>query len=83
LKANKKIIKISEFKIEEIDDFDTYVEADSKLYMLDGAIKGNYIPRNVVYNCEKEGADPKILRISFLEDRSQNDYLRTFCIMVF
>ncbi|HLV08620.1 MAG TPA: hypothetical protein VKY40_00240 [Halanaerobiales bacterium] len=32
MKENKKIIKLSEFKIEEIEDFDTYVEADSKLY---------------------------------------------------
>jgi Ser/Thr protein kinase RdoA (MazF antagonist) len=51
----------------------------SRLYGLDGYkinhIERNYIARNVVYNCEKEGADPKILRISFLNDRSRNDYL--------
>lgn len=51
----------------------------SRLYMLEGYkidhIERDYIPRNVVYKCEKEGADSKILRISFINDRSQNDYL--------
>ncbi|UHA75417.1 phosphotransferase enzyme family protein [Paenibacillus sp. 481] len=31
--------------------------------------------RNVVYTCEKEGDDAKILRISFLPDRSREDFL--------
>jgi Ser/Thr protein kinase RdoA (MazF antagonist) len=31
--------------------------------------------RNVVYTCENEGADAKILRISFLPDRSREDFL--------
>jgi Ser/Thr protein kinase RdoA (MazF antagonist) len=31
--------------------------------------------RNVVYTCEKEGADAKILRIAFLNDRSREDFL--------
>ncbi|WP_445744972.1 phosphotransferase enzyme family protein [Paenibacillus sp. FSL L8-0470] len=31
--------------------------------------------RNVVYTCEKEGADAKILRIAFLPDRSREDFL--------
>ncbi|CAH8770836.1 phosphotransferase enzyme family protein [Paenibacillus dendritiformis] len=31
--------------------------------------------RNVVYTCEKEGADAKILRIAFLPDRSRKDFL--------
>lgn len=31
--------------------------------------------RNVVYTCEKEDADAKILRISFLPDRSREDIL--------
>ncbi|WP_028563652.1 phosphotransferase enzyme family protein [Paenibacillus pinihumi] len=31
--------------------------------------------RNVVYTCQKEGADDKILRIAFLPDRSRDDFL--------
>lgn len=31
--------------------------------------------RNVVYTCEKEGAEAYILRISFLPDRSREDFL--------
>ncbi|OAB29625.1 aminoglycoside phosphotransferase [Paenibacillus macquariensis subsp. defensor] len=31
--------------------------------------------RNVVYTCEKEGAGSKILRITFLPDRSRKDFL--------
>ncbi|MCE5172749.1 phosphotransferase [Paenibacillus profundus] len=31
--------------------------------------------RNVVYTCEKEGEDAKILRIAFLPDRSREDFL--------
>lgn len=31
--------------------------------------------RNVVYTCEKEGAGSKIIRIAFLPDRSQEDFL--------
>lgn len=31
--------------------------------------------RNVVYTCEKEGADAKILRIAFLPDRNREDFL--------
>lgn len=31
--------------------------------------------RNVVYTCEKEGADAKILRIGYLNDRSREDFL--------
>lgn len=31
--------------------------------------------RNVVYNCEKENADAKILRIAFLKDRSREELL--------
>lgn len=31
--------------------------------------------RNVVYTCEKEGAGARIIRISFLEDRSREDLL--------
>lgn len=51
----------------------------SELYGLEGyAIK--LIPahdggRNVVYTCEKEGEDANILRISFLPDRSREDFL--------
>ncbi|MCM3290955.1 aminoglycoside phosphotransferase [Paenibacillus sp. MER 180] len=31
--------------------------------------------RNVVYTCEKEGTDAKILRIAFLPDRNREDFL--------
>ncbi|KGE17284.1 aminoglycoside phosphotransferase [Paenibacillus wynnii] len=31
--------------------------------------------RNVVYTCEKEGSNSKILRIAFLPDRSREDFL--------
>ncbi|GAB6989830.1 aminoglycoside phosphotransferase/kinase family protein [Paenibacillus pini] len=51
----------------------------SELYGLEG-YKIKQIPahdggRNVVYSCEKEGADAKILRIAFLNDRSREDFL--------
>jgi len=38
-------------------------------------IKAHDGGRNVVYNCEKDGAGAKILRIAFLNDRSQEDFL--------
>ncbi|ARC86996.1 aminoglycoside phosphotransferase [Clostridium argentinense] len=38
-------------------------------------IKAHAGGRNVVYNCEKDGAGAKILRIAFLNDRSQEDFL--------
>jgi len=51
----------------------------SELYGLEGyeitLVKGHAGGRNVVYNCEKEGAGAKILRISFLPDRSREDFL--------
>ncbi|SEN96012.1 hypothetical protein [Paenibacillus sp. OV219] len=51
----------------------------SELYGLEGyltkPIKAHSGGRNVVYTCEKEGADVKILRISFLNDRSREDFL--------
>lgn len=51
----------------------------SELFGLDGyeiqLIPGHDGGRNVVYTCEKEGENAKILRISFLEDRSQEDLL--------
>ncbi len=51
----------------------------SELYGLEGykisPIKAHEVGRNVVYNCEKDGADAKILRIAFLNDRSQKDFL--------
>ncbi|MFC4323256.1 phosphotransferase enzyme family protein [Litchfieldia salsa] len=50
----------------------------SKLYGLEGyeikLVKAHIGGRNVVYICEKEGADPKILRISFLNDRNREDF---------
>lgn len=51
----------------------------SERYGLDG-YECQQIPpheggRNVVYTCEKEGAGAKILRISFLTDRSREDVL--------
>ncbi|KIE47629.1 phosphotransferase enzyme family protein [Clostridium argentinense CDC 2741] len=51
----------------------------SELYGLEGykisPIKAHAGGRNVVYNCEKDGAGAKILRIAFLNDRSQEDFL--------
>ncbi len=51
----------------------------SELYGLEGykisPIKAHEVGRNVVYNCEKDGAGAKILRIAFLNDRSQEDFL--------
>jgi Ser/Thr protein kinase RdoA (MazF antagonist) len=50
-----------------------------ELYGLNGyAIKpidGHAGGRNLVYVCEKEGAIPKIVRISFLDDRNRSDFL--------
>lgn len=51
----------------------------SELYGLEGydfqLIPAHDGGRNVVYTCEKEGADAKIIRIAYLPDRSQEDYL--------
>lgn len=51
----------------------------SELYGLEdykiSPIKAHAGGRNVVYNCEKDGAGAKILRIAFLNDRSQEDFL--------
>lgn len=51
----------------------------SELYELEGyetsLIKAHAGGRNVVYTCEKEGTDTKILRIAFLNDRSWEDFL--------
>ena len=38
-------------------------------------IQSHFGGRNVVYTCEKEGAGAKIVRISFLNDRSREDFL--------
>ncbi|WP_246363037.1 hypothetical protein [Paenibacillus alba] len=38
-------------------------------------IKAHSRGQNVVYNCEKEGTDAKILRIAFLNDRSREELL--------
>jgi Ser/Thr protein kinase RdoA (MazF antagonist) len=49
------------------------------LYELEGyktrLIEAHEGGRNVVYNCEKEGAGAKILRIAFISDRSREDIL--------
>ncbi len=51
----------------------------SELYGLEGyatkLVQAHTGGRNVVYTCEKEGADAKILRIAFLHDRSREDFL--------
>ncbi|MFC4323289.1 hypothetical protein SAMN05216565_12137 [Litchfieldia salsa] len=51
----------------------------SELFGLEGydiqLIPGHDGGRNVVYTCEKEGANAKILRIAFLPDRSREDLL--------
>ncbi|WP_199738057.1 phosphotransferase enzyme family protein [Falsibacillus albus] len=50
----------------------------SELYGLEGyeinPVKAHIGGRNVVYTCEKEGTDAKILRISFLNDRIREDF---------
>ncbi|RDI38032.1 hypothetical protein [Falsibacillus pallidus] len=50
----------------------------SELYGLEGyeitPVNAHMGGRNVVYTCEKEGTDAKILRISFLHDRSREDF---------
>ncbi|WP_211296391.1 phosphotransferase enzyme family protein [Paenibacillus donghaensis] len=51
----------------------------SELYGLEGyeisPVKAHVGGRNVVFNCEKEGVDAKIIRIAFLNDRSREDFL--------
>ena len=59
---------------------DTYlIPIISELYELEGykisLVKTHEGGRNVVYNCEKEGAVAKIIRIAFLDDRSKEDFL--------
>ncbi|HYE12725.1 MAG TPA: phosphotransferase [Patescibacteria group bacterium] len=59
---------------------DTYLlPLVSALYGLEGyetkPVKAHIGGRNVVYSCEKDGADTKILRIAFLNDRSREDFL--------
>jgi len=59
---------------------DTYLlPLVSELYRLEGyetkPVKAHTGGRNVVYTCEKEGEDTKILRIAFLNDRSREDFL--------
>lgn len=50
----------------------------SDLYRLEGYeinhLDRDYTARNVVYNCTKEGAESKILRVSFMNDRSRENY---------
>lgn len=51
----------------------------SELYALEGydfrPVQGHDGGRNVVFTCEKDGAAPLILRISYLPDRSREDVL--------
>ncbi|WP_338554103.1 phosphotransferase [Paenibacillus sp. KS-LC4] len=59
---------------------DTYlIPAVTELFGLEGyemkLIPAHEGGRNVVYNCEKGGSASKILRISFLPDRSREDFL--------
>ncbi|WP_231689635.1 phosphotransferase [Bacillus sp. FJAT-27245] len=59
---------------------DTYLlPLVSELYGLKGyeirPVKAHIGGRNVVYTCEKEGNDSKILRIAFLYDRDRRDFL--------
>jgi Ser/Thr protein kinase RdoA (MazF antagonist) len=59
---------------------DTYLlPLVSELYGLEDyetkPVKAHTGGRNVVYTCEKEGADAKIIRIAFLNDRSREDFL--------
>ncbi|MCL6602992.1 MAG: phosphotransferase [Paenibacillus sp.] len=59
---------------------DTYLlTVVSELFGLEGCVIRQIPPheggRNVVYTCEQEGANAKILRIAFLPDRSRDDFL--------
>jgi len=51
----------------------------SEMYGLEGyeikPVNAHSGGRNLVYTCEKEGTDAKILRIAFLQDRSREDFL--------
>lgn len=51
----------------------------SELYGLEGyeirPVNAHDGGRNVVYDCEKEGAGARMLRIAFLQDRSREDFL--------
>lgn len=51
----------------------------SELYSLEGyeirVIEAHDGGRNVAYNCEKESAGSKIIRIAFLDDRNREDFL--------
>lgn len=51
----------------------------AELYGLQGyefrSVESHVGGRNLVYTCEKEGERAKILRVSFLKDRSLQDYL--------
>lgn len=51
----------------------------SELYELEGyeikPVQAHNGGRNVVFTCEKEGNEAKILRIAFLNDRSREDFL--------
>jgi Ser/Thr protein kinase RdoA (MazF antagonist) len=51
----------------------------SELYELEGyeikPVQAHDGGRNVVFTCEKEGNETKILRIAFLNDRSREDFL--------
>jgi len=62
-------------KISEADLLPLILE----LYGLEGyetqPIEGHDGGRNVIYSCEKAGAQAKIIRIAFLNDRSREDYL--------
>ncbi len=67
---HNKVIKISE---------EYLLPLASELFELEGynmqLIPAHEGGRNVVYSCEKEGNDSKILRIAFLPDRSREDFL--------
>ncbi|WP_434752098.1 phosphotransferase enzyme family protein [Paenibacillus amylolyticus] len=51
----------------------------SELYGLEGYEINPVAPheggRNVIYTCEKEGAEAKIIRIAFLNDRNREDFI--------
>ena len=56
--------------------YETYLSSlVSELYELEGyetsLITAHDGGRNVVYTCEKEGASAKILRVSYLNDRTR------------
>lgn len=77
--TNKEAILILTTYQETVLIGDALLNKVTELYALEGCeihrIPGHEGGRNVVYDCVKEGAAGRIIRISFLPDRSRKDLL--------